>query len=70
MSLIVIEIPEDCPTCDKCGVPIESGFLALICPFKAECALAPDKEDLEILQRNRWDLYDVTTGNPGGNHGK
>jgi len=23
MSLIVIEIPDDCPTCDKCGAPLQ-----------------------------------------------
>lgn len=36
--------PDSPPTCEKCGAPIETGFLALFCPFGERCALLPDKE--------------------------
>ncbi len=26
------------PRCDKCGAPLTTGFIAMFCPFKQECA--------------------------------
>jgi hypothetical protein len=41
MSLIVVEIPDDCPTCDKCGAPVTTGLMAVLCPFAEQCAFWP-----------------------------
>ena len=30
-----------CPTCDKCGAPITTGAMALICPLREECEFWP-----------------------------
>lgn len=30
-----------CPTCDKCGAPVETGFMALICPYEQACEFWP-----------------------------
>jgi hypothetical protein len=26
-----------CPRCEKCGAPVETGAMALICPFGKDC---------------------------------
>lgn len=31
--------PESPPTCDKCGAPIESGFISMACPWGRDCAM-------------------------------
>lgn len=36
---------EEIPTCDKCGAPIETGSMALLCPLRAECGLWPEGMD-------------------------
>lgn len=35
------------PACDKCGAPIETGMMALLCPLRAECGLWPDATPLD-----------------------
>lgn len=34
----------DDPTCDKCGAPVTTGFMVLICPHKDACFFMPDDE--------------------------
>jgi hypothetical protein len=38
---------DETPTCDKCGAPIETGMMALLCPLRTECALWPDATPLD-----------------------
>jgi len=39
------EPPE--PVCEKCGAPITTGLMALLCPGRQECAMWPDDPDIE-----------------------
>ena len=32
-----------CPTCDKCGAPITTGAMALICPNREQCFFYPEE---------------------------
>lgn len=32
-----------CPTCDKCGAPITTGAMALICPHREQCEFWPEE---------------------------
>lgn len=32
---------DECPTCEKCGVQITTGLMALLCPGREECAMWP-----------------------------
>lgn len=61
MSLVVLEIP-DGPTCDTCGVPITTGFLAFICPMKERCEFFPDDEDGQRIIREVWASETETEG--------
>lgn len=26
-----------CPTCDKCGAPVSTGFMVFFCPMRMQC---------------------------------
>jgi hypothetical protein len=45
-----------CPTCEKCGAPIESGLIALLCPGRQECAMWPSDGagDFESMFPDTW----------------
>jgi hypothetical protein len=32
---------DECPTCDKCGAPITTGMMALLCPGRTDCEMWP-----------------------------
>lgn len=32
-----------CPTCEKCGAPLTTGAMALLCPGREECAFWPEE---------------------------
>src|ERR1700674_4759070 len=34
----------DGPTCGKCGVPVTTGAMAMICPYQEKCEFWPDDE--------------------------
>ena len=34
--------------CDKCGAPIETGFMFIECPHKDQCALFPHDADESV----------------------
>jgi hypothetical protein len=37
---------EDCtPICEKCGAPITTSAMAMICPRKEQCELYPSDEE-------------------------
>jgi hypothetical protein len=33
------------PVCDKCGAPITTGFMAVICPHTDQCEFWPNDEE-------------------------
>jgi hypothetical protein len=37
------------PTCEKCGAPITTGMMALLCPGREECAMFPEDADPEFV---------------------
>lgn len=39
------------PWCEKCEAPIETGFMALMCPHKEQCALRPDDPESQQFMR-------------------
>ena len=43
-----------CPTCDKCGAPLTSGFMAVFCPAVERCEFWPARlEDQEFIRQLR-----------------
>lgn len=48
--------PFEMPTCDKCGAPIETGFMVLICPHREQCEFYEHDwdEDTKKLVRAHW----------------
>lgn len=39
------------PWCEKCEAPIETGMMALLCPYGYQCALAPSNAESEESPR-------------------
>lgn len=37
-----------CPTCEKCGAPITTGAMALLCPLRTQCALWPEGTEAQL----------------------
>lgn len=44
-----------CPTCGKCGAPVTTGAMALLCPLRTKCEFWPEgmDENCEIAQMFR-----------------
>lgn len=45
------------PLCDKCGAPITTGLMALLCPGREECALWPSEgvaHDFSEMIADTW----------------
>lgn len=42
------------PTCDKCGAPVTTGLMAVICPYAEQCAFWPeDKQSQDFIRKMR-----------------
>jgi hypothetical protein len=37
------------PTCDKCNVPLTTGLMAAICPYRERCEFWPDD-----IESQKW----------------
>lgn len=48
-----------CPTCDKCGAPISTGLMAVICPEDEQCAFWPTDLGGQIFVRKMRKLSGV-----------
>jgi len=46
----------DCPKCEKCGAPITTGLMALLCPGRQECAMWPEggSPTFEAMYPDEW----------------
>ncbi len=45
------------PKCEKCGAPIDTGLMALLCPGREECAMWPDdgvEPDFAAMFPDTW----------------
>ena len=38
---------DDTPRCDKCGMEITTGLMAVFCPFGKECEFYPEEPELQ-----------------------
>jgi hypothetical protein len=47
---------DDCPKCDKCGVPVTTGMLPMLCPHARACAFVEDDEHWQTVEEFRQDL--------------
>lgn len=47
---------DECPKCDKCGVPVTTGMLAMMCPHGRACAFVDDDEHWQTVEEFRQDL--------------
>lgn len=49
------------PICDKCGAPIETGMMAMLCPGREECALWPEEGIGPVFEKvfpDEWSAED------------
>jgi hypothetical protein len=45
-------VEDEPPVCEKCGVPITTGAMAILCPLNKECALR-DEDNAESIDSFR-----------------
>jgi hypothetical protein len=51
--------PPACPTCDKCGAPVDTGMMAVFCSKGSDCEFWPeDKEGQEFVMMLRMPAAD------------
>ena len=46
----------DDPKCDRCGAPITTGMMAMMCPHARQCAFVDDDEHWQIIETLRIDF--------------
>jgi hypothetical protein len=44
------------PKCDRCGAPITTGMMALMCPYARQCALVDGDEHWQTVEELRIDF--------------
>ena len=44
---------DDAPRCGKCGAPITTGAMAMLCPFGRQCEFVDDDEHWAIVEEFR-----------------
>lgn len=49
-------VRSDCPTCEKCGAPVTTGMMAVLCPRARACAFVMDDDHWETVEEFREDL--------------
>lgn len=49
-------LPDDEPKCDRCGAPITTGMMALMCPHGRQCAMVDDDDHWQQVEEFRADL--------------
>lgn len=47
---------DECPKCDKCGAPVTTGMMAMLCPHARACAFVDDDEHWEGIEEFRKEL--------------
>ena len=60
----------DEPKCDRCGAPITTGMMALMCPHARQCALVDGDEHWQTVEELRIDfgIERVKLPNTEGEH--
>lgn len=50
------------PTCDKCGAPVCTGIMAMICPHAEQCEFWPEDPDSQEFVRQWRERHVNQTG--------
>jgi hypothetical protein len=54
------------PKCDRCGAPITTGMMAMMCPHGRQCAFVDDDEHWQTIEELRID-FGIERANPPNN---